>query len=167
VARGTAEQEREADIAKRSLDLLDTAFTRGDAYTRTCEGGIPEHPEYYGWRQKPINTGSGVRLCWEPQGALIGWCDENGLYLDSPAAFAALQRIGRETGEPLPVGRTAWHRALLAKGLLAKRDEGRRTHTYRRTIEGCMRSVLWLCKLGVYRGENADIADSGESGNSG
>ena len=97
----------------------------------------------------------------------IGWCDENGLYLDSPAAFAALQRIGQETGEPLPVSRTAWHRALLAKGLLAKRDEGRRTHTYRRTIEGCMPSVLWLCKWGVYRGENTDIADSGESGNSG
>jgi hypothetical protein len=54
----------------------------------------------------------------------IWWCDENGLHLDSPAAFAALQRIGRETGEPLPVSRTAWHRALLAKGFAGEAGRG-------------------------------------------
>jgi hypothetical protein len=141
VAAERTQEEQEADVARRSLELLGTAITRGDAYLADPKGHAPDEPERYGWRKQQT---SGRGEAFEPRGSLIGWIDEDRIYLEPSAAFAAIQAVTRATHEPLSASQQAWIRSLNARGLLEQKEIYRRLYTCRKVLQGRERGVLAL-----------------------
>jgi hypothetical protein len=143
VAAERTQEEQEADIARRSLELLSAAITRGDAYLAHPKGLEPDEPERYGWRRR---RNSDAEEVLEPRGSLIGWvdADEDRIYLEPSAAFAGIQAVARATNEPLSASLQAWIRALNARGFLEQKDTKRRVKTCRKTLQGQERPVLAL-----------------------
>src|SRR5215208_5281065 len=65
------------------------------------------------------------------------------LYLEPEAAYAAVQKQGRDSGEPPAVtGRTLRKRRLHERGLLVSVDDARHVLTVRRTLGGRRWEVL-------------------------
>jgi hypothetical protein len=86
--------------------------------------------------------GAGGCTSLGPKGQLIGWLDDDDLLLEPNTAFAEVQRLAREQGDPLPVGqKTLWKR-LDDAGLISKREKGR--NLIRREIAGKGRRVVCL-----------------------
>jgi hypothetical protein len=139
VAAERTQEEQEADVARRSLELLSAAITRGDAYLADPKGHKPDEPERYGWRKRQTSDDGEA---FEPRGSLIGWIDvaEDRIYLEPSAAFASIQAVARATNEPLSASQQAWIRARLikAKGNIQK------TLSCRKVLQGRERAVLAL-----------------------
>ena len=91
-----------------------------------------------------MGVGEGEGEGGRAQGARVGWLDGDDLYLEPEAAFAAAQRLARESGDAVPVGSKTLHKRLHEKGLLASTEAGRRKLTVRRTLEGQRRAALHL-----------------------
>lgn len=120
----------------RFLDLLRSLFISGRAHLESRNGGQPDRaPESCGWRCDSPGK-------WTPLGECIGWVAEDDVYLEPTAAFRAVQLIGRDVGEVLPVAEHTLRRRLHDKGLLASIDEARQTLTVRRSIGGSAKNVL-------------------------
>jgi hypothetical protein len=66
------------------------------------------------------------------------------LFLDPDASFAAAQRVGRDTGDPLAIAPRTLHRRLQQAGLLRSVDDARGRLTVRRTLGDARRAVLHL-----------------------
>ena len=107
-------------------------------------GGEPRQPARWGWRERTIGAGDNARDEWQPQGRRVGWVQDDALYLEPDAAFAAVQKLGQDTGEPLAIGGKTLSKRLHERGVLlgAERDRGR--YTVRRDLEGRRRNVLHL-----------------------
>jgi hypothetical protein len=145
VAACQAEHVQAADPIASYLRLLAAALASGRAHVAGPDGGEPDSPEAWGWREVTIGAGQHQRTEWQAQGRRIGWLDAAGLYLEPEAAYAEGQRLAGEQGEALPVGaRTLWRR-MRERGLLATWDAGRQRSTVRRTLEGVhSRDVIHL-----------------------
>jgi hypothetical protein len=127
--------------------LLNAAIAAGKAHITTSQGGVPENPGAWGWR-RPSSGGSAafgefVRD-WDPQGDRVGWLDGNDLYLEPDASHGIVQRMSRDSGEPLGVSSHTLRKRLKEAGLLKSTDPTRQTLTVRRTIQGMRREVLHL-----------------------
>src|SRR5262249_9760381 len=97
-AQHKGSHQLDADPARRFLELIRSAILSGRAYVADARTGEePENHTLWGWREEP----AGERLRFILQGRRVGWLDGSDLYLDSTAAFAAAQQLGRETEEPL------------------------------------------------------------------
>jgi hypothetical protein len=104
-------------------------------------------PEAWGWRQATVGSGDFEREEWRPQGERVGWLEDEDLYLEPDAALAAVQKQGRDSGEPLAVTGRTLRKRLHERGLLlstGKEREGRETLTVRHTLEGSRKSVLHM-----------------------
>src|SRR5207249_4879218 len=66
------------------------------------------------------------------------------LYLEPDAAYAAVQRLGAEVGDRIPLTPQTLRRRLKEHGVLASSDARRRMLTVRRRLEGQRREVLHL-----------------------
>jgi hypothetical protein len=136
-----------AEPMARFLDLLRAALASGEAHLADPEGKHPPSPESWGWRSRLIGVGEDVDKRWEPQGKRIGWLDGDDVYLEPEAAFAAAQRLGQASGDPLAVGLRTLEQRLHDRGLLATVDaaKGRgRLRVRVRGLEGKRRPVLHL-----------------------
>ena len=117
----TREQAAE-EPARRFLDLIAAAITRGDAHL-----GDPL-------------TGRGAR---NEGGRLIGWTADEGLLLLEPdSAYATAHRLAQEQGEALPVGKNTMWKRLREQGFLARQEKGRNMVPW--FIGGVRRRVLCL-----------------------
>jgi hypothetical protein len=83
-----------------------------------------------------VGTGDYEREEWRPQGERIGWLEDEDLYLEPDAALAAVQKQGRDSGEPLAVTGRTLRKRLHERGLLLSTDEARQVLTVRKTLEG-------------------------------
>jgi hypothetical protein len=119
---------------RRFIELLSAAIAGGRAHVANPEGENPKHPEAWGWRF------SGEE--WRPQGERVGWVDEEHLYLEPEVAFAAAQRQGRDTGDPLAITGRTLNKRLHERGLLTSTDPPHLTA--RRVLQGKRRRVLHL-----------------------
>src|SRR5262249_26323464 len=100
-----------AEPSGHFLRLLPGALASGRAHCAAPDGGQPDDPGAWGWR----DTGD----TWQPLGRRVGWVDGTELYLEPEAAFAEVQELARHQGDSLPVSpRTLWRR-LRERGLLA------------------------------------------------
>ncbi len=142
-AQGQHQQAEEP--ARHFIQLLGSAITSGGAYVEGLNHELPDvtrspnNPRTWGWRGE--ETSEGIK--WRPQGRRVGWLDnDENLYLDRDAAFAAAQEIGQRIGGPLAVASTTLAKRLRERGLLASTDEARQTLTVRRVIDGIRRDVL-------------------------
>jgi hypothetical protein len=144
-ASGQSQHQAAGEPTRRFRELLSAAVASGRAHVANPEGGEPEVPEAWGWRRASVGSGDFEREEWRPQGERVGWLEVEDLYLEPDAALAAVQKQGRDSGEPLAVMGRTLRKRLHEHGLLlstGKEREGRDTLTVRHTLEGSRKSVL-------------------------
>jgi hypothetical protein len=146
-ASGQSQHQEAGEPTRRFRELLSAAIASGRAHVANPEGGEPEVPEAWGWRQETFGSGDFERVEWRPQGERVGWLEVEDLYLEPDAALAAVQKQGRDSGEPLAVTGRTLRKRLHEHGLLlstGKEREGRETLTVRHTLEGSRKGVLHM-----------------------
>jgi hypothetical protein len=144
IARTQMAQQNAADPVQRFFELLLAAIASGQAHLATRDGGVPETPGAWGWRESNHASDGFRRSMWEPQGRRVGWVDEEGIYLVAEAAYQAANGVSVAGQEAIHITPTTLWRRLQERGLLASCDADRRTLKMRRTIEGQIRTVLML-----------------------
>jgi len=97
---------------------------------------MPDHPAAWGWRADPFGE-------LRPQGARVGWIDDDDLYLQPDAAFKVAKAMSPD-GDGLLVSSRTLHRRLKERGFLASVDEQRDRVLVRRVLDGVRREVLHL-----------------------
>jgi hypothetical protein len=146
-ASGQSQHQETGEPTRRFRELLSAAIASGRAHVASPEGCEPEVPEAWGWRQATVGSGDFEREEWRAQGERIGWLEDEDLYLEPDAALAAVQKQGRDSGEPLAVTGRTLRKRLHEGGLLlstGKEREGRETLTVRHTLEGSRKGVLHM-----------------------
>ena len=141
-ASGQSQHQAAGEPTRRFRELLSAAISSGRAHVAGPEGGYPETPEAWGWRQATVGTGDFEREEWRPQGQRVGWLEDEDLYLEPDAVFAAIQKQGRDSGESLVVTGRTLRKRLHERGLLLSTDKARQVLTVRKTLEGRRREVL-------------------------
>lgn len=161
-ARAQRRHQAGSEPAGRFIELLRSAIASGRAHIASIDGGTPVSPSAWGWRQRTIGTGEFTRSEWHAPGRRVGWIHGEDLYLDPDASFAAAQELGNDVGDPLTVAPVTLRKRLRERGVLAAVDTERETLTVRRTCEGQVRPVLFLCANTLYpeaEPDKSDIAD--------
>ncbi len=164
VAEAQASIQKHADPAERFTELLQSLFSSGRAHLldKSDESTPPADPGKWGWRTVQSDS-LATATPWQPQGRAIGWVDESNVYLDPQAAYAELDRLAGETGEPLPSPRTLWKR-LAERGVsrsVAEKSETRNLTRIR--IGGKLRRVCQIPTGALYAeiiGNIGNIAQS-------
>jgi hypothetical protein len=156
-------QQAAGEPARRFLELLAAANASGEAHVANLHGDPPETPQAWGWRQVEIGTGENHRAEWRPQGKRVGWVEGEHLYLEAEAAFAAAQRLGRDSGEPLTIGAKTLNKRLHEHGLLQSTEPARGTLTVRKEAEGKTQKVLHLRPSALVTHGETDKSDKPDS----
>jgi len=159
-AAAQAAHQGAAEATRRFIELIRAAISSGRAHVAGREGGEPEQPGVWGWRE--IRSADGYPQEWRPQGDLVGWVDGEDLYLEPEASYAAAQRLARDTGDSLAVTSRTLHKRLHERHLLASTEPDRDTLTVRRMLAGSRRAVLHLRAASVMPRETAQPAQDGE-----
>jgi hypothetical protein len=107
-AKAQTREQGEEEPARRFLNLIGAAFSRGDAHLGSAGlGGSPN----------------------DAKGKLIGWTAERDgeqfFLLEPEASYAAANRLAQEQGISLSVGQTTLWKRLREHGFLARHEEGR------------------------------------------
>jgi hypothetical protein len=140
VAGMQAGYQQDADPTQRFIPLLLGLFSSRRAHlgNRMYAEEPPLDAERWGWLWQPTAN------VWAPQGPQVGWVDEQGIYLEPTTAYAALNRLATESGEPLPTPRTLWKR-LGERGLIRSQERGGRVrYGVGVRIQGVTRDVLHI-----------------------
>jgi DNA primase len=130
------------DPTRRFLELVSGVVTSGQGHLASRDGTAPTNEASWGWRKVTLGTGQFVRTDWQPQGRLVGWIDDAGVYLHPGVSYAEAQRLADEQGERLPLSQQQLYRRLKDQKHLAATEEGKTT--IRRTLQGRERAVLHL-----------------------
>jgi hypothetical protein len=163
LVEAASEQQHQQVIAEPAaafLDLLGGALVGGHAHLAGPDGRAPANPRPWGWREYEVGVGDSYRTEWRPQGDQVGWVDGDNLYLKATAAYTAVQRYGRASGEGLSVGLLTLKKRLHEKGLLLSVEtRGRKQRLeVRRTIDGKRHDVLHLAVAVLAAEEVAQVA---------
>jgi len=161
VAQAQADYLRDADPAERFLPLLLGLLESKRAHLGNVDEPTepPSHPERWGWTWQENLSGhlEAPQGRWMAQGPQVGWLDGEDVLLNPEAAYAALNRLAAEAGEPLPTPRTLWKR-LGERGIIRTQVEGGDVrYLVRARIGGRLHRVAHI--LGSY------IAKTGNTGN--
>jgi hypothetical protein len=149
-AAAQTKYQGESEPTARFLSLLQSVLSSGQAHLDARAGGAPtDVARSCGWRNESGGN-------WHPLGVCIGWLDGPDLYLDSAAAFAAVQKAARDSGEAFAISETTLRKRLREKRLLTLTDEKRDTLTVRRTIGGVIKNVLHLHRATLLSEEAED-----------
>jgi len=159
-ARAQAAQQASAEPARRFVEIIRAAISSGRAHVASREGGEPEQPGVWGWREIP--SADGYSQDWRPQGDLVGWVDGADLYLEPEASYAVAQRLARDTGDSLAVTSRTLHKRLHEQHLLTSTEPDRDTLTVRRVLAGSRRAVLHLRAASIMPRETAQPAQDSE-----
>jgi hypothetical protein len=143
-----------ADPVESFLGLLRAVLAGGRAHLRNVDGQKPATPVAYGWRRTDFG--------YEPQGDLIGWlAPDCNLYLLIDAAYAACQRLGKETGQIIEVGPTALRKRIDTRGMILSKEGGTKKRlTNRVVVDGVKTTVLHIVNP-LTADEDADHMTSG------
>lgn len=133
VARQQSDHQMAADPVERFHDLLSAALSSGRAHVATMDGRAPhEDAGAWGWRRDGIQAS--WQSSWQPQGSRIGWIDDDALYLEPTAAYAAAQELAGRAGGGLGMQPATLWKRMEERGLI--RTRGKPHLTIQRTIEG-------------------------------
>jgi hypothetical protein len=150
-----AKQQTANEPAARFLAILRSLFTSENVHLDARVGGAPDdRPETCGWKKDHAHN-------WNSRGDRVGWLDSDDVYLDSAAAFRAVQIATREMGEPFPISEQTLRRRLNEKGFLVSTDPKRQTFTIRRRIAGHTKEVLHLLRTTLFA-ESSDGDEDAE-----
>jgi hypothetical protein len=128
----------------RFRELLSAAVASGRAHVADPDGEKPSNADAWGWRVATVGRGDFEREEWKPQGDRVGWAEDEDLYLEPDAAYAAVQKQGRDSGDSLSVTERTLRKRLHERGLLQSVDDKRQVLTIRRKLESRRRGVLHL-----------------------
>lgn len=137
------EQDREQasdEPAGQFVALLLAALRSGAAHVSSPDKTPPEprhNPKLWGWDGDA------------PAGPWIGWLDDDDLYLECQAAFAAVQRLSRDAGTPLLLTPATLGKRLKQRGLLASTDGRHQTNYVRRRFLGADLRVFHFRATGL------------------
>ena len=146
-----AQQQAEADPARHFLSLLAGAIVAGRAYLADSDGQPPGSAETWGWRQGQAAASQ----------HLIGWVDDEQVYLDPQAAYLVAQRAAEDSAQPLSLSSRPLQRQLKDRGLILVGNERESRFTVRRSLGGVSnRRVLYLTPLAT-RALLGDDSDTG------
>jgi hypothetical protein len=139
VAAGEQERHQQAsDPTETFLKLLRAVLSSGAAHVAARDGRPPKQATEYGWREETTASGYDWRSC----GPRIGWVEEGDLLLQPEAAFAAIQRMGKDTGEPIHVSLEMLIRLLKQRRILISSDDDRNLKSIK--IDGSKTRVLHI-----------------------
>jgi hypothetical protein len=141
VAHCQSEHQCEANPADRFLVLLRSAITTGRAHVATRDGGVPDNPGTWGWRESERSCKR--RAQWLSQGVCVGWLDRQDLFLNIDAAYQVAQAV-TAGGDGIAVSVQTIVRRLHDSGRLKSVDQRRGKLRVRRIIRGARREVLHL-----------------------
>ena len=127
---------RTPNLLGRFLQLLVACLGSGRGHLAAIAGDLPKRPQAWGWRESSVGIGNSARGEWRAQGQRLGWVADDDIYLEPDAAFAAVQEMGNQVGEPLTILSKTLNKRLVERGLLRSQDKERNRHTVRCTIEG-------------------------------
>jgi hypothetical protein len=120
----TAAQQSEhlaaQEPARRFLDLVGEALAAGRAHVASRNGGPPEPPVAWGWREAPPSGGFSSQREWRPQGPRLGWTEGVDVYLLPDEAYQCARRLSSD-GDGLTIGVKTLTRRLHERGFLASR----------------------------------------------
>ena len=139
VAADQQEHQADSDPVQRFVELLAAALSSGVAHLAGPDGKAPTSAVSWGWREVEIGTGAYARRDFQPQRGRIGWIDNGGVYLQSDAAYAVVQRLARDGGDNLAVTLPTLKKRLKECGLLASTE--RRAGKERLEVSGTLRDV--------------------------
>jgi hypothetical protein len=128
----------------RFRELLSAAIASGRAHVANPDGERPQDAEAWGWRVATAGSRDFEREEWKPQGERVGWVEDEDLYLEPDAAYAAVQKQGLDSGDSLSVTERTLRKRLHERGLLLSVDDKRQVLTIRRKLESRRRGVLHL-----------------------
>jgi len=153
-------QQAASDPVTRFFELLAAAIAGGSAHVAGVDGGCPEQPERWGWRERTIGTGENERVEWQPPtvSERVGWVKgDDDLYLEPNVSYNVAQKVARD--EPLGVGQKTLAKRLGQRGrLLTHEHETRGKWTARPTLEGTRREVLHVSATALSVGDDAGNA---------
>ena len=143
------------------MELLSAPLASGRAHIADRRGGAAADAAAWGWREVTRGSGEYARTDYEPQGRLVGWLADEGLYLLPDPALAAARAVGEAVADPLAVSPAALRKRLHEAGYLASVDAARQTLTVRRSLQGAQRDVLHFPSGPLSVRERPDKPDSG------
>ena len=159
-----ADHQSDSDPARRFISLLSSAISTGRVHVADPEGGPPDDPGSWGWRQTVTTSREQEHYVepWRPQGQQIGWLEGDDLYLDPESAFAEVQRLAKQQDDPIAISQATLGRRLKERGLLASTGgRGRKKNTrVRRTLQGVRRSVFHMKAGSLHAQKGAQGAQS-------
>ncbi len=127
-AQGTIQAE--ADPATRFVEAISSALATGQAHLANLSGTAPTNASAWGWHTQASPA---------PQGVLIGWVDQNEVYLDPQTSLGL---VGRVAGSDFPFSARQVWKALDERGLMIRREHPR--FTYRKSIQNRRQDLLHL-----------------------
>ena len=127
-AREQAKHQATSEPAGRFIVMLSSALASGRAHLASRRGTAPQLPESCGWRRGDVHPGGGGENWW-PQGACVGWVEDDDIYLAPTNCYQTVQLIGRDVGYALPITEQTLKKRLHQKGFLASTDGRRDTLT--------------------------------------
>ena len=176
VAARQAGHQNAEDPVRRFVELIEGLLASKRAHLASAQAPEREPSDHladsWGWQARtvPMRGWAGLeddkgRIAWCPGGELIGWAEDDRIYLHPEAAYAAAQRLASTQGRVLAVEpRTLWKR-LAEAGLLVATDKDK--NTVKHTIGGHRKRVLALAAAPILgkrgqqgqRGRPAPIAE--------
>lgn len=124
LGRIQGQHQKDADPASRFMELLKACLSGGYAHMETIEGKAPVQAALLGWA--PVDNSGGPQW-YQPKGALIGWIDDNNLYLKPDETYKVIAEYNTAQRSPaLPHEKTLWKR-LKDKGIIRNADQGKST----------------------------------------
>lgn len=138
-----ADHHRSADPVDMFLSFLASALDGGEAHVESANGGPPPDASSWGWR----GQGSGRLYDIRPTGVLVGWVDDQDLYLNSEAAYGVVASIADSLGESLGISLTELTKRMFQRRLLKTHNKGR--HKIKKQLAGAQRRVLHVSTSSV------------------
>ena len=74
-AAAQAQHQAASEPARHFLEMVSAAVAAGKAHLAATDGGEPDSPGSWGWRQAIVGAGDFTRREWRPQGVRIGWLE--------------------------------------------------------------------------------------------
>lgn len=147
-----------SDPVTRFFDLLRAALTSGRVHLAGTDGKAPANPSAWGWSMQPKGSDPFSKSEIKANGELVGWIDDDDLYLERNAAYRAVQVMASSQGESLAIKpQTLWKR-FSERGLLKSTEQNRHHLTVRKMIEAVRREVLHLSAATVFETEAAQLS---------
>jgi hypothetical protein len=158
-----AEHHGEEEPVTRFRSLLRAALVRGEAHVAFWDDGSqPALDECMplGWQKRctGVDEDNCEKYSFVPQGKLVGWVDNDALFLDPESAYTAAQGLATRQRQPLGVSKRMLWRHLDEAGLLKAKSPGRGSF-YRQRVEGLRRDTIALGTSFVVERDSLEVPE--------